>query len=296
MPAPTKFPDWATDGTNVVEPPGGKKAAGWVPAEEPPSSWFNWWQGVVGQWTRWLDSQVTDALSRIAAVEPIVSTLNADAARKSAANTFTAANSFQAVNATAVTAQTLHTTGAINSDTTIDSADDIHSNIDVGAGRDVYAARDFNYFPRPTHTVQIGLTTGTKANGTAAAVTFVGSEITVDPNASVNLPFRPPQGATLGVCRVKLKGASGNVPVYKLWGYRLASINMTNATEPTLPTPPTNTAASANVINPGVDYGGIVVQNDVEQYWLRIDNSSSTDPLHVLAADMTYSDPGPRNH
>lgn len=84
MPAPTKYPDWATDGTNVVEPPSGKKAAGWVPGEEPPSGWFNWWQGVVGQWTRWLDSQVIDALSRIAAVEPVA----ADAALRSVANTF----------------------------------------------------------------------------------------------------------------------------------------------------------------------------------------------------------------
>lgn len=85
MPAPTKFPDWATDGSNVVEPPDGKKAAGWVPAEQPPSGWFNWWQRNVGEWTRWFDDRVNDLLGRVSAIEPV----SADAARKSQQNTFT---------------------------------------------------------------------------------------------------------------------------------------------------------------------------------------------------------------
>jgi len=69
MPAPTKYPDWATNGGGtVVEPPAGKVAAGWVPSEQPPSGWFNWWQGLVGQWVRWLESQTTAATAALARV------------------------------------------------------------------------------------------------------------------------------------------------------------------------------------------------------------------------------------
>lgn len=84
MPAPTEYPDWATDETNNVEPPDAKKALGWVPAEEPPSSWFNWWQWIVGLWVRWFDEKVNEHEAEITAMEPVV----ADAARKSQQNTF----------------------------------------------------------------------------------------------------------------------------------------------------------------------------------------------------------------
>lgn len=92
MPAPTKHPDWATDGTNVVEPPAGKVAAGWVPNEQPPSGWFNWWQGIVGQWTRWLESLIATLTGRVSALETdmdAAEVVTADAARKSFVNTFT---------------------------------------------------------------------------------------------------------------------------------------------------------------------------------------------------------------
>lgn len=52
MAAPTEYPDWATDETNNLAPPPSKVAEGWVPAEEPPSSWFNWWMNLVGLWVR----------------------------------------------------------------------------------------------------------------------------------------------------------------------------------------------------------------------------------------------------
>jgi hypothetical protein len=69
MPAPTNHPDWATDATNNVEPPSGKVAVGWVAGEEPPASWFNWWQNLVGLWIRWFDTNVNDLLGRTRAVE-----------------------------------------------------------------------------------------------------------------------------------------------------------------------------------------------------------------------------------
>jgi hypothetical protein len=96
MPAPTKYPDWATDGTNNLEPPTAKTAEGWVAGEEPPASWFNWWKNLVGQWTRWLDTTVNDLVGRMGAAEADLNTLEgehdalaSDAALKSAANTFT---------------------------------------------------------------------------------------------------------------------------------------------------------------------------------------------------------------
>lgn len=82
MPAPTKYPDWATDGANTVEPPAGKVAAGWLPAEQPPAGWFNWWQHIVGLWTRWLEE-------RINSLEVGQGDLSADAALKSQVNVFT---------------------------------------------------------------------------------------------------------------------------------------------------------------------------------------------------------------
>lgn len=105
MPAPTHYPDWGTDETNNVEPPGGKKAAGWVPAEQPPSGWFNWWQWIVGVWVRWLDAltveheaEITTLQADVDALEDAHTTLAADAARTSLTNTFTAT---QVINASA---------------------------------------------------------------------------------------------------------------------------------------------------------------------------------------------------
>lgn len=82
MSAPSKYPDWATDGNNVIEPPGGKVTTGWLTGERPPAQWFNAWQSLVGLWVRWLESRDNTTDSNLAA-------LGADAARKSQANTFT---------------------------------------------------------------------------------------------------------------------------------------------------------------------------------------------------------------
>jgi len=78
MPAPSNYPDWGTDETNNVEPPAGKIAEGWLPAEQPPASWFNWWKNLVGAWVRWLES-VTNTLSgRIDTNDTDISTLQTD--------------------------------------------------------------------------------------------------------------------------------------------------------------------------------------------------------------------------
>jgi hypothetical protein len=42
---------WIPDNTtNIVEPPDGKKDAGWAPVEKPPAQYFNWLFNLLSQW------------------------------------------------------------------------------------------------------------------------------------------------------------------------------------------------------------------------------------------------------
>lgn len=52
---PTGYPDWAVSSTNVAEPSTAEKLLGWEESERPPSSYFNWMQGMYGRWIRHLD-------------------------------------------------------------------------------------------------------------------------------------------------------------------------------------------------------------------------------------------------
>jgi hypothetical protein len=58
MPKPSKLPTWATGAASILEPSDGKKAQGWVPGEQPPASFFNYWQNLVHLWTTWFDTTV----------------------------------------------------------------------------------------------------------------------------------------------------------------------------------------------------------------------------------------------
>lgn len=55
MPKPIKLPTWATSSPNVIEPSDGKKAQGWVPGEQPPAAFFNYWQGLAYEWIKYFD-------------------------------------------------------------------------------------------------------------------------------------------------------------------------------------------------------------------------------------------------
>jgi hypothetical protein len=57
MPKPIKLPTWATSSPNILEPSEGKKAQGWVPGEQPPASFFNYWQNLVHEWVSYLDAE-----------------------------------------------------------------------------------------------------------------------------------------------------------------------------------------------------------------------------------------------
>lgn len=56
MTKPTTIPVWNTGGANNVEPSAGEKVAGWATNDVPPSSYFNWFQKLYGEWLTYLDA------------------------------------------------------------------------------------------------------------------------------------------------------------------------------------------------------------------------------------------------
>lgn len=63
MPKPTQLPEWATSGTNVVEPTAGMKSAGFVAEQKPPAQYVNWLFKLLYDWTVWLNGLTNEALS-----------------------------------------------------------------------------------------------------------------------------------------------------------------------------------------------------------------------------------------
>src|SRR5690606_38031427 len=58
---PTRVPEWATgEDADIVEPPAGKKAPGWVQGEKPPAGFFNWLFSLLTQWIAWLADRIGD--------------------------------------------------------------------------------------------------------------------------------------------------------------------------------------------------------------------------------------------
>ncbi|NIQ91011.1 MAG: hypothetical protein GWM98_04675 [Nitrospinaceae bacterium] len=57
---PAKIPRWADTSGNITEPSEGKKDAGWLYKEIPPSSWENWRTNLIGDWFRWLAERFDD--------------------------------------------------------------------------------------------------------------------------------------------------------------------------------------------------------------------------------------------
>lgn len=52
---PASLPEWASDGTEIIEPSAGVKAVGWKRSVNAPSPQvFNWWQNLLYLWVAWL--------------------------------------------------------------------------------------------------------------------------------------------------------------------------------------------------------------------------------------------------
>jgi hypothetical protein len=165
---------------------------------------------------------------------------------------------------------------------------------DISAGDDLFAGDNVNvtnlvqYVTPPTRTKQVNLLgLLNQANGTEP--TF-GEGITLNGSGIVNIPLQLPHGAVLGVCRVKL-GAGD----YDVRAFRKHSINMTNSSVPTVATVDTDSGTSGSVHNVSVDFGGLTVSKD-EFYWISVFNTHGSNTLDVEAVDMSFVDPGPRNH
>jgi hypothetical protein len=57
---PNSLPTWATSNTaDVVEPPLAQKEIGWLPDDQPPAGWMNWFQRYVGEWLDYLDENAS---------------------------------------------------------------------------------------------------------------------------------------------------------------------------------------------------------------------------------------------
>lgn len=67
MAKPASLPRWADVGGDIVEPSSGKKDIGWIVSEQPPHSYFNWFQNLVYQWCDYLDGLTGEALTWTAA-------------------------------------------------------------------------------------------------------------------------------------------------------------------------------------------------------------------------------------
>lgn len=67
MPQPASQPRWANVGGDIVEPASGKKDVGWIDAELPPHSYFNWYMNLVYQWTLYLAGLAGEAFTWTAA-------------------------------------------------------------------------------------------------------------------------------------------------------------------------------------------------------------------------------------
>jgi hypothetical protein len=63
MAKPSIVVNWPATGS-IVEPPAGKKTAGWLPGEQPPAEFMNWLFNFLGQWSSYVDGlESTEALT-----------------------------------------------------------------------------------------------------------------------------------------------------------------------------------------------------------------------------------------
>ena len=66
MAAPSKLPEWNTDGSNRVEPSSGRKASGHAVNDVPSSGNENWWKSLVNEWITHLQTAITHVLGVVA--------------------------------------------------------------------------------------------------------------------------------------------------------------------------------------------------------------------------------------
>ena len=78
---PTKDALWGDTSTNITEPTTGKKHAGWDVVDDPPASFFNWWQNLTYQWQAWsrdaIDALNSGKLDKVVGAATVLGNTNA---------------------------------------------------------------------------------------------------------------------------------------------------------------------------------------------------------------------------
>jgi hypothetical protein len=298
MARPTKFPNWATSGTNIVEPPDGKKASGWIAGEQPPASYFNYWQNLVQQWVEWFDEAAhTDGDAATFANVQVNGTLGTTG--DTTVGTDGAAN--LQVNG-ALTATGLATVGTLTTGglTTVGGNLDVNGNSDVHGGDFrvlagvIKVSGLYTYNTPPTFTKAISVAQG------GGSVQF-GQYLPLGPGAEHTYVVDAPHGATLGSVRVKVLAFGATSVHYTVRLMHRSGINFTNTDIPDHTSVDLRTATlttGPDAVNISPSFGSLAVSKD-ETYEINVrsesDSGAGTE-LRVLALDYAFVDPGPRNH
>jgi hypothetical protein len=331
MPAPSKYPDWATDGTNVVEPPAGKVAAGWLPAEQPPAGWFNAWQALVGQWTRWLDGRIAALQGDIDAID---TTLDSTVAHKNQSNVFTQPQTISGVGGVVlnVVGGEIAASGSITTSLGSVEANGPGSNVvaasDMIAGHDVTAVHDVDaghnmhadtdvYVDKGDYKYKTPKTRTTFVpifSGSGGAVFNGGSGDQLGGHAGYNLKFSVANAEhTFPICLPHGAVLTGfAVLVWKAGtGTMYAELNKrTNHNFELIGAPPVRTIDQTSLAKPQmgalvgpavVAAGGLTVTFDNRaedaangsEYLLSVIAGNANDEIHAVR--LTWTDPGPRN-
>lgn len=168
MAKPSTLPRWANlaNPADIVDPPSGKKDTGWLTAEKPPHSYFNWFMNLVYLWAVYLDGLTGEALTWTAAhvhnrnvtfhkgADPEAITCDGGA-------TFTAASGATALTATAAGPGTA---GLFNAGTNI-------------GGRAVDATGNSTFSPSSTSTVTVNVFGNTGATSALIAASSDGTAL-----------------------------------------------------------------------------------------------------------------------
>jgi len=296
MPRPTKLPTWATTSPHVLEPSDGKKAAGWVPGEQPPAAFFNYWQNLVHEWVTWLDeSSLSDGAPATVGNLQVNGTLG---------TTGLTTIGTDGDGASLQVNGSITTTGGVAVGVAGTPANlDVTGNADVLGGDFRVLAGDakisglYAYVTPPTRTKAISV-----AQGGGSSVH--GQYAEIGPGAERVYVVDAPHGATLGAVRIKVLAFSvgpGNSVHYTVRLMQRRAIDFTSTGVPNHAQIDTDTETltpGPSAVNRTRSFANLAVSKD-ETYEIALlceSDSGAGCVLRVLAIDYSFVDPGPRNH
>lgn len=214
MPKPASLPEWASDGTLIVEPAAGLKATGWSNATRPPAKYMNWYMEKVYRWCEYLDS---GALEGNHSVEGNFSTISG--------GTMTVAGLLTAsagISTTTLTASGLTTAAAITASGLITGTLGITIS---GAAADFAGASAIQL---PERTLALDVSSGQQADGT---VLYTGSAAQFSAASSYDCPILLHEQDRITGIEVGYSRDSGGTITFTLFERDLAGTNTALATK-----------------------------------------------------------------